>query len=385
MRRLDAIVIGVGGIGSAALYELARRGVSVLGIEQFDLAHQRGSSHGESRLIRRAYFEHPGYVPLVDESFRQWAKLEQAAGRQLFIRTGLLLAGPPKGAIVAGTSLAARMHNLDIEPVSIDESRRRFPMIRPVPEMEVLFEPDAGFLRVEECIRTHVRLAEEHSAHVAWNTPVRRISPTGGGFTVETTNGAYASEKLVVCGGAWAALLLEDLRLPLTPRRKPVFWYRVHDDRFHFQKGFPVFGFEVPAGFIYGFPSQDGGTIKIANHSGGDPCDPDQLDRELHDADMLEVTAFVGVHLSGVEQSVERHAVCMYTMTPDEHFIIDRHPRLPNLAFVAGLSGHGFKFAPVLGAALADLTCGVELAPAFHFLSLRRPALNGRHSPTRGQ
>ena len=381
----EIIVIGLGGMGSAALLELARRGVSALGIEQFDIGHDRGSTHGETRLIRRAYYEHPDYVPLVDESFRKWAQLEAECGQRLFFKSGLFLAGPPEGELISGTRLAARLHRLDIESVRSDQCGERFPLFVPAENMEVMFEPDAGFLLVEQCVRTSIQLAEAHGAAVAPGTVVRRWRQDGGSYEVETSGETYRCERLIVCGGPWTDRMLADLALPLEVRRKVVLWYAVHDDRYSFDNGFPVFGFDVDGGFFYGFPCIDGRTLKVCEHTGGETADPDHLDRSLHQPDAARVRAFADRHLVGLDQTLVKHSVCMYTMSPDQHFIIDRHPLDPHVSFVAGLSGHGFKFAPVIGSALADLALGEAPPPNFAFFSLSRPGLSPRLPSPREQ
>lgn len=400
-RNFDVIVIGLGGMGSATLYELARRGVSVLGIEQFDVAHALGSSHGDSRLIRRGYFEHPDYVPLVDAAYNGWHELEAACGKKLFFKTGLYLAGPPDGELIAGTRLAASRHNLPIETLAPADSGRRaaldphtppprFPAFIPDKGMDVLYEADAGFLLVEECVRTFVDQARLSGADAVTNTAVMNWRREGPGFQVETANGLYRADRLVICGGPWAGGLLKELRFPLTVLRKVVLWYEIEDHTLTLERGLPVFGFDAlgmergkdsfcpmkqaedMGGLFYGFPSTDGRSLKIAEHTGGRPADPDALDRTLHPEDEDRVVRFIDRHVVGLSSRLARHSVCMYTMSPDQHFIIDRHPADDAVAFAAGFSGHGFKFAPVIGSALADLATGREPPTAMSFLRLDR-------------
>jgi sarcosine oxidase len=380
LKHHEVIVIGLGAMGSATLRALAGRGVSCLGIEQFEIGHDRGSSHGDTRLIRRGYFEHPAYVPLVDAAFEGWAELETESGKQLFFQTGLFLAGPPEGTLIAGTRLAAQVHSLDIPTLTPAEARSRFPAFDVPPGLDILFEPDAGQLLVEECVRTTVDQARRRGADILAQTPVRSWRPDGSGFAVDTDSGSFRADRLVICGGAWAARLLSDLHLPLEVRRKVVLWYEIKDRRLELAHGCPVFGFDVDGGFFYGFPSVDGQTVKVCEHTGGDPADPDRLDRGLHPLDVARVRGFAERHLLGVGEKLARHSICMYTMSPDEHFIVDRHPVYSDLVFAAGFSGHGFKFAPVIGSTLADMAMGETPPPSFAFLSLSRKSLRGRLS-----
>lgn len=379
MSNYDAIVLGVGGMGSAALYHLARRGLRVLGIEQFDIAHDRGSSHGQSRIIRKAYFEHSDYVPLLFETYRLWSELETAAERTLMHRTGLIIFGRPEGAVLSGVRRSAEVHGLAIERLSAPEARRRYPQFLPITDGEAILEPDAGYLDVEDCVRAHAALARRHGAEIASGRAVRGWAVEGRNLVVETADTRYAAERLVICAGAWSGRMLAAAGLPLEVRRKPVFWYRSQSDVYDVRRGCPVFAFDLPQGFFYGFPALSEREVKIAEHSGGEPvADPESVDRTLLPADTERISAFLSQHLADLSPAPVRHSVCLYTMTPDEHFIIDRLSEHPNVVYAAGFSGHGFKFAPVVGAALADLAIDGTTRLPIGFLSLGRQALAGR-------
>ena len=377
----DVIVVGLGAMGGAALRELARRGCSALGIEQFDVAHDRGSSHGQTRLIRRSYFEHPDYVPLVDRSFEAWAELERvslsagASDRKLFERCGLLLAGSPEGEIISGVRRAASEHRLSIETVEPRDLRKRFPGFAVTDGMEVLFEPDAGFLHVERCVRAQVEQAVALGAELVTGRRVEQWSADGTGVTVRTDKGDFVASRLVLCAGAWTGQLLNRALLrsatllrsaalpPLVVQRRVVLWFAMSDTVYSMKRGCPAFGFEALGGFFYGFPSLDGARIKVGEHTGDDVvADPDQIRRELLPDDDARIRSFVRAHLPRIEPIPVDHSVCMYTMTPDQHFVIDRLPDMPNVVFAAGFSGHGFKFAPVVGSLLADLVTGGDSA-----------------------
>jgi monomeric sarcosine oxidase len=369
----DAIVLGAGGVGSAAMWQLAQRGQRVLGIDRFAPPHDRGSSHGQTRIIRQAYFEHPNYVPLLVESYRLWAELERKVGQQLLMETGLVEVGPADGVVVPGVLRAAREHGLEVEQLSAAEMAERWPSFRVPEEFVGVFERRAGLLRVEQCVRAQLVAAQEAGAELCSGVNVLEWSADGQGVRVETSAGEFTTERLVVTAGAWADKLLDGLDLRLEVRRKALMWHATSDDRTRAEAGFPCYLFEVPQGVFYGFPALDGRGLKAAEHSGGDAVDdPLNVDRRLHDADRAPVETFLKRHLPAAQTPCREFSVCLYTMSPDEHFIVDRHPQQEQVVFAAGLSGHGFKFTPVLGAALADLTIDGTTNLPIEFLSLGR-------------
>lgn len=381
MKLYDAIVIGVGGIGSAAVYHLARRGCKVLGLEQFSIAHDLGSSHGQSRIIRKAYFEDPAYIPLLHKTYDLWSALENECGKQLVHRCGLLLAGHMSGQVISGVQRTISNHQLDIQTLTPDEAHNRFPGFSIPEEMTVMFEKDAGYLLPEAAIQTHVDLARGHGATVLEGQKVVGWSVDQGSVTVETADQHYQAEHLVFCSGAWSLSLLKDDPLPLEVRRKAVFWFDVGDSIYHVDHGCPIFGFDTGDGFYYGFPVMDASGLKTANHSGGDVVsDPDKIDRTLHPEDETGVRKFIKDFLPRANAKLLKHSICMYTMTPDEHFIVDCHRHHPNVFFATGFSGHGFKFAPVLGSALCDLVLQGSTTEAIDFLSKARLAYHHENS-----
>lgn len=376
MPTYDVIVLGAGGIGSAALSALARRGARVLGIERFGPAHDRGSSHGRTRMIRQAYFEHPDYVPLVLRSYELWHELEARRGEQLFFETGLLEVGPPDGVVVPGVIRSARQHQLEIEEVSATEIARRWPGFRAPAGMTGVYEPRAGYLRVEACVRAQLADAVAAGAELHTDETVVDCLSTAGEITVVTDRARYSAAKLVITAGAWAGEWLRDLNIPFQVRRKPQFWFATESSAYRAADHTPAFLYETPGGVFYGFPEVDAGEVKVSEHSGGQVvADPLTVNRDVNPADLARVRAFIAGCLPGVSQRMTHHAVCMYTMSPDEHFVVDRHPTDNRVAFVAGLSGHGFKFAPALGEALADLTLKGRSDLPIEFLNCRRSAL----------
>ncbi|MBT4864984.1 MAG: N-methyl-L-tryptophan oxidase [Planctomycetaceae bacterium] len=372
----DCIVLGVGGFGSAALAHLARRGVRALGIERFDLDHEQGSSHGETRIIRKAYFEHPDYVPLLFRAYDLWQELEQESEKELLNLCGLMIAGPPDGEAVPGAKLAAQRYGIDIEEPTLAEARARFPGFRFDDAHAVLVEPDAGFLHVEASRQAHVETALAHGATIQANEAVLEWQPTANGVQLRTNRGKYDAASLIVTAGAWAGRLLADLSIPLEVVRKPILWHGVSGNEYDVTNGAPGFYFETTAHAFYGFPSLDGKTIKACEHTGGAVVDdPSQLDREIHPSDIEPVANFIRQSMPGVQPAPARHSMCMYTHTPDHHFIVDRHPQWPQVVIGAGFSGHGFKFTSVLGEALADLAVDGKTELPIGFLSLGREAL----------
>lgn len=376
MKQYEAIVLGVGGVGSAALYHLARRGVRALGIEQFELAHDRGSSHGQSRLIRQSYFEHPDYVPLVQRAFDGWHELETAVGERLYHPVGLIEIGSPEGEVIQGVRASAAEHDLPIENLSAQEAMQRFGGLH-VPEgLEAVYEARAGYLMVERCVMAHAMAAQRLGAELHTGETVRRWRPDGAGVVVETDRGDYAAAKLIVTAGPWAGPLLGELGIRLEVRRKSLFWFRTRGQECRGDRGFPGFYFDLGEKHFYGVPQIDELGVKVAEHSGGRVVeDPAAVDREVDPAEELRVAEFLRRYLPAATTERTAHAACMYTMSPDGHFILDAHPQYPQVALAAGLSGHGFKFSGVLGEELARLAIEGELDPRARFLSASRESL----------
>lgn len=373
MNRYDAIVLGAGGVGSAALYHLARRGVRAVGIDRFNPPHDRGSSHGQSRAIRQAYFEHPDYVPLLVEAYRLWRELEQRTGRRLLHQVGAVEIGPADGVVVPGVLRAAAEHQLPVEPLSAADIRSRWPGLRVEEPLVGVHEPTAGFLLVEDCVRAHLDAARDAGAELLVDTRVLDWSAEQAGVRVRTSAGEIEADRLIVAAGAWAGPLLADLKVRLAVRRKSLFWFAAGSAEYDVAAGLPVYLFELPHGVFYGFPKLDERGVKFAEHSGGRAIDdPLMVDRSIDPDEERRLVAVLPRCLPGVSPRVTDHVVCLYTMSPDEHFIVDRHPAHANVVFAAGLSGHGFKFAPVLGQALADLALSGGSHLPIGFLSLGR-------------
>ena len=374
------IVIGAGGIGSAVTYELARRGRSVLALDRYSPPHPHGSTHGETRAIRLAYFEHPDYVPLLRRAYELWTDLEQFSEHRLFHRSGILQVGPPDGEVIGGVLRSAAEHNLELETLQPADVERRFPGLRvPAQDLVALYERNAGYLMVEHCVETMLRLATSLGAGLRTGVTVTAIEPqVDGSFVVRTADGELRAGHVAVCAGPWAATLPGMPPLPITLQRQMLLWYPLaapDDSRYVRDGSCPVFLYELPTGVYYGFPSQDGQTLKVGQHGGGgDFAAADSLDTTLHDADCTGPAEFLRHHLPGVNVAgpPARHEACIYTMSPDGHFIVDRHPDYENLVMVAGLSGHGYKFATVLGEAVANMVDGKDPGVPLAAFSLGR-------------
>jgi sarcosine oxidase len=378
MADYDAIVLGAGGVGSAAMYHLTRRGVRVLGIDAHQPPHDYGSTHGHTRVIRQAYFEHPSYVPLLRESCREWEALESISRRKLFHQIGLIEVGSETGVVVPGVLRAARDHGLDVTPMSGDEIEHRWPALRVGNGLVGVYEPAAGYLLVEDCVEAHLAAAKAAGAKLL----IDRVTPDATGnpwrddgdlVTVNLSDGdVVTARKLIITAGAWAGELLADLGLSLTVLRKSLFWFKSLTGDCDAAAGMPVYLFEVSNGIFYGFPKIDELGVKVAEHSGGQPVNPNEVDRTLDEAERQRVEHFLATHIPSVSTEIVHYATCLYTMSADEHFILDRHPHDDNVVFAAGLSGHGFKFTPVLGRALADLALDGGSDLPLDFLSLKR-------------
>ncbi len=376
----DFIVIGVGGVGSAALFHLASRGAKILGLDRFVPGHDRGSSHGQTRIIRQAYYEHPDYVPLLFRAYELWDDLGRRIGRPLRHEIGLLQAGPAESAVLAGVRRSAQQHALAIDELTSAELKREFPHFRLPSDWRGLFEPKAGYLDVEACVVAHVEQAQHSGAELRIGEWATGWHSDGEEIEVATNRGTIPARGLIITAGPWAAQMLGDLNVPLIVRRKPQYWYPAAAG-FRATENCPAFLFDTPDGVFYGLPEVEraadglGGPsgIKVAEHTGGQTvADPLSVDRDIDLADQARVEQFLAGFLPSVRRELRHHSICMYTLSPDEHFIVDRYPFDPRIIFAAGMSGHGFKFTCVLGEALADLALRGKTTLPVDFLSLRR-------------
>ena len=374
----DLIVIGFGGVGSATLYHAARKGWSALGIDQFGPAHNKGSSHGQTRIIRKAYFEHPNYVPLAEEAFERWDELNNRHRtrpdiKPLFDQAGVLQIGQPDSEVILGVQQAAAEHDLKLEQFSPAQIHQRLPILDINPEHIGLFEPEAGFLRVEHCVAAHLAQERKRGAELLSDCQVHSWSAANGSVTVETENGTVHADRLAICAGAWSAQLLQGLDIELKVLAKQQNWYQIDRVEQKYVNDFPVVFIEEDDGEqFYCLPELDSHGMKVCRHTGGQSVgDANLLDRELDADDTRRNEAFMDRRFHHSKHRLVHHSMCMYTMSSDGHFIVDSHPEHDNVVFAAGLSGHGFKFTPVLGHRLVELLGG-SVDPNLEFLSLNR-------------
>jgi sarcosine oxidase len=358
MRKYDAVVIGLGVMGRATLFHLARRGLRVLGLEQYGEGHELGSSHGDSRIIRETYFEHPLYVPLVQRAHELWRELETISGKSLMRITGGLMIGPRDGMVVAGTLRSAREHNLPHEILTPAQVRERFPAFEPAAQLAAVLDPRAGYLEADACNAAHLHGARAAGAEARFNEPVGEWIADGETVSVSTRADTYVSSQLVITAGSWTNGLVRDLRLPLDVERQSVFWFEPDGaQKFYESERFPIYAYEYKAGHIcYGFPRLARGVKASIMHSGKIEAAPESVERTVKTDEVSQLRdALRPVLPQLAEAPVRESGVCLFTNTPDHDFIIDFHPRHPRVLISSPCSGHGFKFASAIGELQADL------------------------------
>jgi sarcosine oxidase len=357
--RYDAIVIGLGAMGSSAVYQIAGRKKRVLGLEQYTPGHHRGSSHGRSRVIRLTLYRESVYIRLLQQAYELWTRLERDSGRTVLTVTGGLALGRPTHSVIEGGLASAKEFGLSHEVLDAAALRRRFPF-NPDPDMIGVYEPTAGFLNPEQAIYAYFELAAQHGADLHFNEPVLEwmVSPSGDRVVVVTTLGAYETEQLIITPGPWATAAFTRLNLPFEVERLVMFWFMPPGGVEPFLPvRFPVYVCIPAAGErFYGFPAHEGPLVgvKVAFSRKGTPCTPETIDREVHESEIEFMRAHLATYLPALNGPCLATQTCMYTNTPDLNFVIGRHPAYPRCFVAAGFSGHGFKFASVVGEILAD-------------------------------
>jgi sarcosine oxidase len=379
----DVAVIGVGAMGSAALWQLAERGVPAIGFERFEPGHNRGSSHGESRIFRTAYLEGPGYVPLARRAVALWRRLQEVSGVPLMTENGALMLGQEGGSVITATMRSITAHDLPHELLSEDELRARYPQHRVDPGEVAIHENDAGIIRPETAIRAAVARAEDLGARVFRGAVVDRIELGPDRVTVIAGDVVCEAHHAIVSVGTWLGKLLPELGLPLRVTRQLPGWYPIERPELFTLDRFPVFLRDIgdhsrPGDIVasdstfYGFPTLDGKTIKVAVHREGALADPDNLNRIVTRDDLAEVRSYIETFLNGVGTEPVRTEVCMYANTPDHDFLVGSPPGMHQLTILGGFSGHGFKFSSVMGEVAADLALNGGTQHPVGFLSLDR-------------
>ena len=355
-QRYDVIVLGVGGMGSAAAWHLARRGQRVLGLERFDIPHRMGSSHGLTRIIRLAYYESPKYVPLLRRAYENWRELERLHGEPLLFVTGSIDAGPPGSDVFAGSLATCAEHDLPHEVLDGRAVNARFPGYRLPANHAALFQPEGGFLASERAIVAHVTLAQAHGAEVRARERVLGWEPADDGVRVTTERGVYEAARLVVSAGAWIGRFVPALAGAAIPERQVLGWFQPDDPAVFAPARFPVFNALFDEGRYYGLPVWGMPGVKIGRyHHRGQLADPDRMERDCAPADETVLRDALRRYFPRADGPVMGLAACLFTNTPDEHFVIDTLPDHPQVVVASPCSGHGYKFASVVGEILADL------------------------------
>lgn len=352
----DVAVVGLGAAGSATLQALARRGVSAIGIDRFHPPHIHGSTHGRSRIIREAYYESPAYVPLVQRAYQEWTRIAGEAGRSLFTRTGGLMIGPADGELVAGARRSASEHGLPHELLTAAEIRRRFPAFDPGSDQVGLLEPRAGFLDPDQCVSGCLELAIRYGATIRLGTMVRSWRRNGSGIRLETSGGSLDCGRAVFAAGPWLPSLLEGGLLPFTVERQVMYWFDplLQPEQFRADRC-PIFIWEYAHGrFFYGIPDHGHG-FKTARHHEGEMVAPDSVAREVKASEVAAMRALLQRTIPAAPGALRETAVCLYTNTPDYHFVLGTHPHEPGIILASPCSGHGFKFASAVGEVVTDL------------------------------
>jgi sarcosine oxidase len=361
----DVIVAGLGGMGTSVLYHLASRGQRVLGLDRFDLGHAMGSSHGLTRIIRLGYFEGPQYVPMLKRAHALWQETGARAGMKLMHVTGSLDIAPEGDEHVQGALRSCLEHDLTHEVLGRREIERRCPAFALTDRHIALFQPDGGFVASEKAIFAHAGLALAAGAEIRTNEPMLDWRATAhGGVEVRTAGGTYTAGRLVLAAGAWMRDLLPGRRAVLNPVRQAIGWFATRNPALFHESRFPVFILTVEEGNFYGFPLYEHPGVKIGGpHYGREPIDPDSPDRTPSAAQVSRMRDFLKRYMPAANGEPLTIKGCLYTVTPDEHFIIDQVPGVPQAIALSPCSGHGFKFASVIGEIAADLA--TDRPPAF--------------------
>jgi len=377
----DVIVIGVGSMGSATSYYLAKRGYKVLGLEQFDIPHEFGSHAGQSRIIRKAYFEHPGYVPLLERAYENWEALEWETGKQVYYKTGLLYAGNPNNEMIKGVERSAGLYNIDLDQMNIAAAADQFPQFKFPEDFEILLEPEAGFITPEKAIRLYASQAKKNGAAIHSNEKVIDWKKDKNIILLKTDKQTYQCDKLIITAGAWAGKMIPGLADKIKVTRQFVAWIKTkNDDQFELNK-FPcwMISDDEKHGCYYGFPLLDTekfgepAGLKLAHHFPNEVTDPDKVDRLTTEKDIQNLNYCLNKYLPGVFDSILHTKICLYANSPDENFIIDKLPGYEeNVSIACGFSGHGFKFASVVGEILADLAIEGRSDLPIEFLNAKR-------------
>ena len=372
-RKYDATVVGLGGMGSAALYHLAKRGISVCGIEQFEFGHKNGSSHGETRIIRKAYPEEPKYIPLLNRSYELWAELEEASGTDLLIKSGFIAISEAGSEFLKTIGEGNRQYNLPHEYWTADDIRKHAPQFNVPDSMAAFYDPLGGFVYVEKCQQAHLMLAKKQGAAIYENEAVQQWKAVGDGVEISTQNGKIHAGKLILTTGAWAIPELNKLGISMELWRRLLFWFRSPDANAFQPQHFPSFVIDLGETVFYGTPSVSDFGAKVGEHHQPFLINrPEEMSQPHTEREISTILKFTRIFFPALDPQPSKSANCMYTVTPDHHFILDLHPQNNNIILGCGFSGHGFKFSSAVGEVLADLALNGISENAIDFLRISR-------------
>jgi sarcosine oxidase len=356
----DTVIVGLGAMGSSALYHLASRGVKVLGVDRFVTPHVHGSTHGRTRIIREAYYEHPCYVPIVQRAYELWASLEREIGEQLFVQTGGLMIGPPEGELFAGALRSATEHGLAHAILDPTEAQARFPGFRVPAGSLALHEPRAGLLFPEKCVEACLSLAARAGATIRSGVTVTGWNADDG-LRIETDAGELRAHTLILAAGPWLPSLVPDLELPLEVERQLFHWFEpASHPEWYDAAHSPISLIEYADGRFFATFPDVGHGVKAGVHHEGDVIDIDAPRAPASAAEGVEMRTLLARYLPQAAGRILDRATCVYTNTPDHDFLLDRHPAHPNVLIASPCSGHGFKFSSAIGEILADLVTAGE-------------------------
>ena len=375
MKKYDAIVVGVGSMGSAAIYEFARRGRRVLGLDQFDVPNSLGASVGVTRIIRLAYAEHPNYVPLLRRAYALWRNLEKVANERLLFITGGIDAGLEASDTITGSLRSCREHALPHDVLDASEVNRRFPGYALPKDMVAVYQPDGGFLMSERCVAVHVNQALALGAEVHGRERVLGWDATPERVVVRTDCARYEGGSLVLTPGPWAPRIAADLSTFIAAERQVLLWAQPRRPEHFVPERFPIFNMEAPEGRYYGFPVHHVPGFKIGKyHHRHESIDADSIDRDCHPEDEAVLREGIRRYFPDADGPTLAIKVCMFANTPDGHFLIDHHPEASNVIIAAGFSGHGFKFCGVVGEIVVDLAIDGQTSWDVELFRMRRPS-----------
>lgn len=377
-KHYDVIVVGAGSMGMSAGYYLAKSGWNTLMIDAFDPPHENGSHSGDTRLIRHACGEGLSYVPIALRAHELWNELQKQTNERIFLNTGVITFGPSDSLFVQTAINGARQYNINTKTLSAKQINETWPGIT-IPDGQIgCYEPEAGVLFSQNCIRAFKRLALNHGAELKINSPVMHIDILNDSVEVQTPSETVTANKLIITGGAWNKKILDDLdlKLQLQPSRQTIAWFDSNDILYK-SDGFPGFFADVPSGVYYGFPSIDGTGLKIGRYDNGDPIDPTYYNKSFgsYVKDEKDISGFLNAYMQQANGNINVGKTCMFTNTLDEHFVIDKHPKYEHIVIAAGFSGHGYKFSSAVGEILYELATKGKSKQDISLFKITRPSL----------